>query len=43
MKIAVMCGARWWRWSDWRMYALVWTAPGMRGFGIGPILFWDGR
>jgi hypothetical protein len=47
-KIGVMCGAKWYRRSDWQLYSLFWwcrpkSADGRTvGFGIGPILFWDG-
>lgn len=37
-----MCGSRWYRWSDWKLYGIFWTKKNLKGFGIGPILFWDG-
>lgn len=42
-KIAVMCGSRWYRLSDWKLYGFFWKKSSIRGFGIGPILFWDGK
>jgi hypothetical protein len=46
-KIGVMCGERWYSFNSWRAYPLFWIArpeevEGSVGFGIGPILFWDG-
>lgn len=37
-----MCGSRWYRQSDWKLYPLFWKPKGAKGIGIGPILIWDG-
>jgi hypothetical protein len=48
-KVAVYCGARWYRLSDWKLYlgefgfVRVLKDKGFKGFSIGPILFWDGK
>jgi hypothetical protein len=40
IKVGVMCGERLYRLSSWKTYPLFWRSR--FGFGIGPILFWDG-
>lgn len=42
MRIAMMCGERWYRRSSWQNYPLFWKLKRGWGFGIGPILIWDG-
>jgi hypothetical protein len=47
MKIRVMCGERWYRRHSWKIYPLFWSLSKKTngeawGFGIGPILIWDG-
>lgn len=39
-RVGVFCGAKWYRWSDWKLYGL-YQNLGV-GFSIGPIIFWDG-
>lgn len=41
-KIAIMCGAKWYSLRSWKAYRLFWRTKSGSGFGIGPILFWDG-
>lgn len=47
-KIGVMCGERWYWSRSWKQYKLFWICRPKKlngksvGFGIGPILFWDG-
>ncbi|AWN05926.1 hypothetical protein SEA_CRICKO_62 [Streptomyces phage CricKo] len=43
VRIGVMCGSRWWRLRDWKAYPLLWNLKNARGFGIGPVLIWNGR
>ncbi len=40
--IGVMCGERWYWRRSWKNYSLFWKLKGSWGFGIGPILIWDG-
>lgn len=43
-----MCGEKWYSFASWKAYPLIWLCRkstkkrGSIGFGIGPILFWDG-
>lgn len=38
-----MGGERWYSLESWRNYSLFWKLNGNWGFGIDPILVWDGR
>lgn len=40
--IGTMCGERWYWLNSWKNYPLFWADKKFKGFGIGPILFWDG-
>lgn len=40
--IGTMCGERWYKIQSWRNYPFFWKLTGSWGFGIGPILIWDG-
>jgi hypothetical protein len=41
--VGVMCGERLFSIRSWRNYSLLWKLRGSWGFGIGPILIWDGK
>lgn len=41
--IGTMCGECWYRRSSWQNYPLLWKLKGNWGFGIGPVLIWDGK
>ncbi len=42
LKVALYCGARLFRLSDWKDYGLFRKLDKKWFFSIGPVLFWDG-